>query len=169
MSAMASQTTGVLIVYSIVCSSVDQRKHQRSASLAFVRGIHRGPVNSPHKGRVTRKMLPFWWRHHGWFFHGTRIIQLMIFFWCSLCVSNKRISFHIYFCPQQKDVPDEPAFLDDIYICLVKKNFSSISLKKSSFTYIMPLSLSVKISSACFRYCYELEVQVCTQYWMELM
>ena len=37
----------------------DQRKHQRSASLAFVRGIHRWPVNSPHKGPVTRKMFPF--------------------------------------------------------------------------------------------------------------
>ena len=37
----------------------DQRKHQSSASLAFVRGIHRWPVNSPHKGPVTRKMFPF--------------------------------------------------------------------------------------------------------------
>ena len=35
------------------------RKHQSSASLAFVRGIHRGPVNSPHKWPVTRKMFPF--------------------------------------------------------------------------------------------------------------
>ena len=55
---MASQTTGVSIVYSTVCSWVDQRK-QSSVSLAFVRGIHRWPVNSPHKGPVTRKMLPF--------------------------------------------------------------------------------------------------------------
>ena len=39
--------------------SGDQRKHQSSASLAFVRGIHRGPVNSPHKWPVTRKMFPF--------------------------------------------------------------------------------------------------------------
>ena len=30
-----------------------------SASLAFVRGIHRGPVNSPHKRPVTREMSPF--------------------------------------------------------------------------------------------------------------
>ena len=37
----------------------DQRKHQSSASLAFVRGIHRWPVHSPHKGPVTRKMFPF--------------------------------------------------------------------------------------------------------------
>ena len=59
MSAMASQTTGVSIVYSTVRSGVDQRKHQSSASLAFMRRIHRWLVNSPHKGSVTRKMFPF--------------------------------------------------------------------------------------------------------------
>ena len=52
---MASQITSLTIVY----SDADQRKHQSSASLAFVRGIHRGPVNSPHKWPVTRKMFPF--------------------------------------------------------------------------------------------------------------
>ena len=36
-----------------------QRKHQSSASLAFVWGIHQWPVNSPHKWSVTRKMFPF--------------------------------------------------------------------------------------------------------------
>ena len=56
---IASQITGVSIVYSTVCSSADQRKHQNSASLAFVRGIHRWPVNSSHKGPVKLKMFPF--------------------------------------------------------------------------------------------------------------
>ena len=59
MSAIASQITSLTIVYSIVYSAADQRKHQSSASLAFVRGIHRGPVNSPQKWPVTRKMFPF--------------------------------------------------------------------------------------------------------------
>ena len=40
-------------------SGTDETKHQSSASLAFVRGIHRWPVNSPHKGPVTRNMFPF--------------------------------------------------------------------------------------------------------------
>ena len=40
-------------------SGADPRKHQSSASLAFVRGIHRWPMNSPHKWPVTQKMLPF--------------------------------------------------------------------------------------------------------------
>ena len=59
MSLMASQITSLTIVYSTVYSGADQRKHQSSATLAFVRGIHRGPVNSPHKWPVTRKMFPF--------------------------------------------------------------------------------------------------------------
>ena len=81
MGTIASQITSIAIVYSPVYSGADQRKHQSSASLAFVRGIHRGPVNSPHKWPVTRKIFPFddvimsrdvskhnigsttWWRH----------------------------------------------------------------------------------------------------------
>ena len=59
MSPMAFQITGVSIVCSTVCSGADQRKHQSSASLTFVRGIHRWPMDSSHKGPVTRKMFPF--------------------------------------------------------------------------------------------------------------
>ena len=59
MSAMSSQITSLTIVYSTVQSGLDQRKHQSSASLAFVRGIHRWPVNSLHKWPVTWKMFPF--------------------------------------------------------------------------------------------------------------
>ena len=59
MSVMASQFTGFSIAYAIVSSGADQRKHQSSASLAFVRGIPRLPVNSSHKGPVTRKVFPF--------------------------------------------------------------------------------------------------------------
>ena len=57
MDAIASQITSLTIVYSSVYS--DQSKHQSSASLAFVWGIHRGPVNSPHNWPVTGKMFPF--------------------------------------------------------------------------------------------------------------
>ena len=59
MGTIASQITSPTIVYSTVYLYADQRNHQGSASLAFVRGIHRGPVNSPHKWPVTRKMFPF--------------------------------------------------------------------------------------------------------------
>ena len=59
MGEIASQITSITIVYSAVYSGSDQSKHQSSASLAFVWGIHRGPVNSPHKWPVTRKMFPF--------------------------------------------------------------------------------------------------------------
>ena len=59
MSAIASQIISLTIVYWIVYSGADERKHQSSASLAFVRGIHRWPTNSPHKGPVTWRMFPF--------------------------------------------------------------------------------------------------------------
>ena len=59
MGAITSQITNLMIVYSTVYSDADQKKHQSFVSLAFVRGIQRGLVNSPHKWPVTRKMFPF--------------------------------------------------------------------------------------------------------------
>ena len=48
-----------VFTYLTVCSGADQRVHESSASLAFVRKIHQWPVNSPHRGPVTRKLFPF--------------------------------------------------------------------------------------------------------------
>ena len=64
MSAMASQITSVSIIRSAVCPGANQRKHQSSAPLAIVRGIHRWAVNSPHKRPVTRKIVSIWWCHY---------------------------------------------------------------------------------------------------------
>ena len=50
--------TNLTSVYWTVCSGEDQRKHQISASLAFVWGIHRWPVNYSHKWTIARKMFP---------------------------------------------------------------------------------------------------------------
>ena len=61
MSVMTFQITSLTIVCATVCWAVDQRKHQSSTSLVLMRWIHRWPVNSPHKGPVTRKI---WWRYH---------------------------------------------------------------------------------------------------------
>ena len=65
MGTMVFQITSLMIVYSTIYSDADQRKHQ--SSLAFVQGIQRWPVNSPHKWPVTQKMLnvSIWWHHHG--------------------------------------------------------------------------------------------------------
>ena len=57
-STMASQISSLTIVYWSLYSGGVQRKHQSSASLAFVRRIHRWPVNSSHKEPGTRKMFP---------------------------------------------------------------------------------------------------------------
>ena len=56
---MAYQITSLTTVYSTVYSGADQTEHQSFASLAFVRVIHRSPVNYPLKRPVTRKMFPF--------------------------------------------------------------------------------------------------------------
>ena len=57
MGTIASQITSLTVVYPTIYSDVDKRKHESSASLAFVWGIYRGPVNSPHKWPVTQKMF----------------------------------------------------------------------------------------------------------------
>ena len=59
MSVMASQITSVTIVYFTFYTGIDHSKHQSSASLAYVMGIHWWTVNSPHKWPVTRKIFPF--------------------------------------------------------------------------------------------------------------
>ena len=46
-------------------SGADQSKNQSSESQAFMMGIRQWPVNSPHKGPVTRKNVSIWWRHQG--------------------------------------------------------------------------------------------------------
>ena len=51
MGVTVSQTTGISIICSTVCSGAGQRKNQSSTSLAFVREIHRWPVDSPQNGQ----------------------------------------------------------------------------------------------------------------------
>ena len=60
MGMVTFQITSLMIVYSTIYLGADQRKHQSSTSLAFARGIHRWPVNSPHKWPVTRRIFPFY-------------------------------------------------------------------------------------------------------------
>ena len=64
MGTMASRISSLTIVYSTIYSGADQRKHQSSASLAFVWGIHRGPVNSPPQRASNAENVSIWWRHH---------------------------------------------------------------------------------------------------------
>ena len=63
MGAMASQITGLTIVYSTVHSGADQRKHQRWASLAYVREFT-GDRWIPHTNGQLGGNISSWWRHH---------------------------------------------------------------------------------------------------------
>ena len=64
MGTIASQITSLTIVFSTVYSDAYQRKHQSFASLAFVRGMHRGPVNSLAQMASNAENVSIWWRHH---------------------------------------------------------------------------------------------------------
>ena len=66
MSMMASQITSISSVYSTVCSGTQLRKHQSSASLAFVRGIHQEPVKFPAQRASNVENVFIWGRHHAW-------------------------------------------------------------------------------------------------------
>ena len=88
MGAMATQIISIKIVFSTVYSGADQSKYQSSASLAFVRGINRWPVYSPHKGPVTRKMFVFddviMWNYFGTTNGGQCRALVCVFFTASL-------------------------------------------------------------------------------------
>ena len=64
MGTIASQITSLTIVYSTVYSDADQRKHQSSASLAFVWGIHRDRwiprTNGQLRGKCFHLMTSSW-------------------------------------------------------------------------------------------------------------
>ena len=64
MSKMASQITGVSIVYSTVYSGADQRKHQSSVSLALCEG--NSPITSefPAETASNTENISIWWRYH---------------------------------------------------------------------------------------------------------
>ena len=76
MGAIASQINSLTIVF----SDADQREHQSSALLAFVQGIHRWPVNSPHKWLVTRKcfhLMTSSWTQVLWGTHLRIVLQML--------------------------------------------------------------------------------------------
>ena len=102
-SVMASQITRLTIVYLTVYSGADQRKHQSSASLAFVHGIHQWRVNSPHKGPVENASI--WWRHHGLAMNRSATLSNLCFFMHIILIVllNQGISYL------------EPVILDGIY------------------------------------------------------
>ena len=80
MSAIASQIASVTIVYSTIYSGADQRKYQSSASLTFMRGIHRSPVNFLHKRASNAENVSIWWRHHAiqWILNITQIFSTVL-------------------------------------------------------------------------------------------
>ena len=63
MTTMVFQITSLMVVYSTIYSDADQRKHQSSASLAFVWGSHRAG-EFPAQRASYAENVSIWWRHH---------------------------------------------------------------------------------------------------------
>ena len=118
MCVIASQITSLTIAYSTVYSDADQRKHQSSASLAFVRGIHRGPVNSLHKWPVPRKNIYMYCR---------------IYF--GICFRN---------CPAIRKLLNSPMVNDKQDILCISEG--CFDIKVSSYQYIESLSKDNMVS-----------------------
>ena len=109
MSTMASQITSLTIVYSTVYSGSDQRKHQSSASLAFVWAIHRWLVNSPHKRVSNAENVSISWRHHDHMRYQIRHPMLCIFlsseFWWPLNIKRPAAQISQRTSPISHDAP----------------------------------------------------------------
>ena len=136
MSAMASQITRISTVCSNVCSGAHQGGHKNSALLAFVRGIHWSPLDSHHKGSVTRKMIPF----------DDVIMATAVFITKNKC---KKDSCHVYWAyishtPRPKEFPlqlsgyvcGSPASSRPYY---APKNWVWVATMSGLFTHVTPL------------------------------
>ena len=88
MTTVAYQITSFTVVYSTIYWDADQRKHQSSASLAFVWGIHRSGEFLAQRASYAEN-VSIWWRHHvhhsirlsrpGWNHYQPGLVQLKVF------------------------------------------------------------------------------------------
>ena len=83
MSAMASQITGLKIVYSLVYSGADQSKHQSSASNGLCAGNSSVTGEFPAQRASNAENVSIWWRHHG--YNNTDAICSWIIKWSYRC------------------------------------------------------------------------------------
>ena len=167
MSPMASQITSLTIVYSTVYSGTDQRKHQSSASLAFVRGIHRFPVNSPHKGPVLRKMFPFddviMWRFTLIPFASWFLLPALPLYYALSCSENGLV-------PQERI---KTIFSQNKPIFQQKMSLKTVSAKYRPFvgtgaTYTISLEICTRIGCALFCCAHNIIDSWHTFYWLGL-
>ena len=128
MDAMASQITGVSIVYSTVCSDADQRKCQSSASLAFMRRIHRLP-EFPTQRAINAENISIWWRHYGVDISGLCYQRQVSRTWISKCTPQNTEGCNYL------SMPKIPASCNKILTCDVVslfylRNFSGFLFPK---------------------------------------
>ena len=141
MGAIPSQITSLTIVYSIVYSDADQRKHQSSASLAFVWGIHWSPVNSPHKWPVTRKMFPF-----------DEVIMLEVIAW----ESEHPLLWCIIYTHHQASML---SYMDELM--QERRNASALAIELRLYCINSSISLLIKSWHRCRLFSRTLKTKIC--------
>ena len=97
MGTIASQITSLTIVYTTVCSDADQSKHQSSASLAFVWGIHRDRWIPRTKGQLRGKC--FHLMTSSW--TGSSLIQVMDWCWFGAKRLPESMTVYCHLDPKQ--------------------------------------------------------------------
>ena len=102
------QITSLTIVYSTFYLGTHERKHQSSAPLAFLRGVHRWTVNSPYKWPVTRNMFPF---------------DDVIMQFCFICVYHHSMSVTV--------IIQNTQFLNELISTCCENYRTSISIKNA--------------------------------------
>ena len=123
-------------VHSTVYSGVDQRKHQSSASLAFVWGIHRWPVNSPQKAS-NAKNISIWWRHP--------VSYPTTFLWNDKIIATTVICHRVRWCyvlsPHNKFIYNLKTLSPLLALCQTKHRSSRDSRHKGACKALMLSSI----------------------------
>ena len=125
MGGMATQITSVSIVYSTVCSGADQINYLSSASLAFVREIHRWPVSSPLKRASNAENSSLWWRHHD----TPRCFHIMISLFKHQHIIYIYIYIYIYTCV--RSTPCNICWIQKRAARSVSKILGAVSIRKT--------------------------------------
>ena len=142
---MASQITSVTIVWRPIFQA-QIKKNQSSASLAFVRGIHRWRADSSHKGPVTLNMFPF-------------DDVIMFFFFCVLRIYHQHLDFRMFVLgiPMsfRRDLVSVTFLIYQLYSCwlvIYETQFSlPISISPSSYFLSLPLKWNTfNCANECF-------------------
>ena len=133
MGTMASQITSLAIVYSTVYSGADQRKHQSSASLAFVWGSE-----FPAQMSSNAENASIWWRHHDYLHAGPFSTNAQRLTWTRMefLTLSGSVSRQIFCPPPSLSLSLSLSIYLSIYISIYLYIYIYLSIYLSIYLYI---------------------------------